>query len=59
VSWGGVSRRRVLEMAMSVVPLFESGPFTDALQRVDAESAVRHADDELLVLGAREAVAHP
>lgn len=54
---GTLSRRRLLQLAASVVPSFEAGQFVEALRRVDVESAVQLADDELLVLGAREAVA--
>ena len=50
-----VSRRRVLQIAASIVPLFVDGECGAALRRVGAERAVRHSD-ELLALGAREAV---
>jgi len=52
-----VSRRRVLQMAAAVVPSCVGGGFERALQHGLQASAVRPADNDMLALGAREAVA--
>lgn len=52
-----VSRRRVLQMAASIVPSSVYGRLGDALRRGAQDNAVRPADNELLALGACDAVA--
>jgi mandelamide amidase len=53
----GVSRRRVLQAAASIVPLHFGSHVAAALARFGMEGATQQQGDDLLALGAREAVA--
>src|SRR5690349_16698821 len=53
----GVSRRRVLQAAASIVPLHFGSQVATALAQFGMAGATRQHGDDLLALGAREAVA--
>src|SRR5262245_58692147 len=53
----GVSRRRVLQAAASIVPLYFGSHVAPALAQFGMAGTTQHLGDDLLVLGAREAVA--
>jgi Asp-tRNA(Asn)/Glu-tRNA(Gln) amidotransferase A subunit family amidase len=53
-----VSRRRVLQAAASIVPLHVGTRVSAALARLGMPGTTRQSGDDLLALGARDAVAH-
>lgn len=53
-----ISRRRVLQLAASIVPLRLGDDVAAALARFGVPGTIQPQGDELLALGAREAVAH-
>ena len=52
-----VSRRRVLQAAAAIVPLHVASRVSAAVARYQKASAAHQPDEDLLALGARDAVA--